>query len=64
MPFDVIIKKLERHYNVTFINKNKTLGKEVFSARFDNEPIDVVLKFLNESYAINYKIKDNTIIIQ
>ncbi|NGY37516.1 FecR family protein [Flavobacterium sp. XN-5] len=64
MPFDAIIKKLERHYNVTFINKNKTLGKEVFSARFDNEPIAVVLKFLNDSYAINYKIKDNTIIIQ
>lgn len=62
--FDEIIKKLERHYNVTFINNNKTLGKEVFNARFDNESIDQVLKYLNESFAIKYKIQNNKIIIQ
>lgn len=62
--FDAIVKKLERHYNVTFINKNKTLGKEVFNASFRDEPIDVVLKYFSDSYAIDYKIKDNKIIIQ
>lgn len=64
MPFDAIIKKLERHYNVTFINKNKALGKEIFNASFDKESIDVVLKILSDSYAIDYKIKDNKIIIE
>lgn len=62
--FESIIKKLERHYNVTFINKNKTLGKEIFNARFDNEPIEVVLKYFSDSYAIDYKINEDQITIK
>ncbi|WP_337965902.1 FecR family protein [uncultured Flavobacterium sp.] len=61
--FESIIKKLERHYNVTFINKNKKLGKEIFNARFDNEPIEVVLKYFSDSYAIDYKINEDVITI-
>lgn len=64
MSFDAIIKKLERHYNVTFVNKNKTLGKEIFNASFDKEPIDEVLKYFSDSYSIDYKIKDNKVFIQ
>jgi transmembrane sensor len=64
MSFDAIIKKLERHFNVVFINKNKTLGKEIFNASFDQEPIEVVLKNFSESYDIKYKIRDNKIIIE
>lgn len=62
--FNDIIKKLERHYNVTFINKNKVLGKEIFNARFDNEPIEVVLKYFSDSYAIDYKINEDKITIK
>lgn len=62
--FDDIIKKLERHYNVTFINRNKMLGKEIFNARFDNEPIEVVLKYFSDSYAINYDIDRDRITIK
>lgn len=62
--FDAIIKKLERQYNVTFINKNKTLGKEIFNARFDNEPIEVVLKYFSDSYAIDYNIDKDKITIK
>ncbi|KIQ14824.1 hypothetical protein RT99_21425 [Flavobacterium sp. MEB061] len=62
--FASIIKKLERHYNVTFINRNKVLGKEIFNARFDNEPIEVVLKYFNDSYAIDYKIDEDEIVIR
>ncbi|MDW8850817.1 FecR family protein [Flavobacterium sp. MMLR14_040] len=62
--FASIIKKLERHYNVTFINKNKVLGKEIFNARFDNEPIEVVLKYFSDSYAIDYKIDEDEITIR
>jgi ferric-dicitrate binding protein FerR (iron transport regulator) len=62
--FESIIKKLERHYNVTFINKNKALGKEIFNARFDNEPIEVVLKYFSDSYAIDYKINEDQITIK
>ncbi|GAA3774141.1 FecR family protein [Flavobacterium ginsengiterrae] len=62
--FDEIIKKLERHYNVTFINRNKMLGKEIFNARFDNEPIEVVLKYFSDSYAIDYNIDRDRITIK
>lgn len=62
--FNDIIKKLERRYNVTFINRNKTLGKEIFNARFDNEPIEVVLKYFSDSYAINYDIDRDRITIK
>ena len=62
--FAAIIKKLERHYNVTFINRNKVLGKEIFNARFDNEPIEVVLKYFSDSYAIDYKIDEDEITIK
>lgn len=62
--FDDIIRKLERHYNVTFINRNKMLGKEIFNARFDNEPIEVVLKYFSDSYAIDYNIDKDRITIK
>ncbi|MDR6763681.1 type II secretory pathway component GspD/PulD (secretin) [Flavobacterium sp. 2755] len=62
--FASIIKNLERHYNVTFINKNKTLGKEIFNARFDNEPIETVLKYFSDSYKIDYMIDEDVIIIK
>lgn len=62
--FNEIIKKLERNYNITIINKNKALGKEIFNARFDNEPIEVVLKYLSDSYEIDYKINEDQIIIK
>ncbi len=62
--FDEIIRKLERQYNVTFINRNKMLGKEIFNARFDNEPIEVVLKYFSDSYAIDYSIDKDKITIK
>lgn len=62
--FDQIIAKLERRYNVTFINRNKMLGKEIFNARFDNEPIEVVLKYFSDSYAIDYNIDRDKITIK
>jgi len=61
--FNDIIKKLERQYNVTFINRNKMLGKEIFNARFDNEPIEVVLKYFSDSYKIDYNIDRDKITI-
>ncbi|MFB9079247.1 FecR family protein [Flavobacterium procerum] len=62
--FGQIIRKLERHYNVTFINQNKMLEKEVFNARFDNEPIEVVLKYFSDSYKIDYDIDRDKIRIK
>lgn len=65
MPFDNILKKLERHYNVKMVNHNKKLGSEIFNASFDkDETIENVLGYFNESYKIEFTINDNTVIIQ
>ncbi|MDO5979508.1 FecR family protein [Flavivirga spongiicola] len=62
-PFKNIIKKLERHYNVEIINNNKALDDQLFAASFDIETIEQVLESFNISYAIDYSIKNNQIII-
>ncbi|MEP1489449.1 MAG: FecR domain-containing protein [Algibacter sp.] len=61
--FNEIIKILERHYNVDIVNNNKVLGDKFFTANFDIETIDQVLKSFNENYSITYSIKNNQVII-
>jgi len=63
IPFDNIIKKLERHYNVEIINNDKILGKDLITASFDIETIEEVFKVIHEIHPINYTIKDSKIII-
>jgi ferric-dicitrate binding protein FerR (iron transport regulator) len=62
-PFKVIRKKLERYYNVSIINHNELLDRLYYNINFDNETIEQVLKTLNENFDIDYRINDNTIII-
>ena len=64
MPFKNLIKKLERHYNIQFINENVALGEEIFNASFNAGPIEQVLGYLNTSYSIDYTIKNNTVYIK
>lgn len=61
--FKNIIRKLERHYNVSIINKNSELNEQYFDATFDIETIEQVLNSFNKSYKIKYTIKNNQIII-
>ncbi|MGW9687138.1 FecR domain-containing protein [Flagellimonas sp. 2504JD1-5] len=64
MTFKNIMKKLERHYDVTIINNNTDLTHEVFNANFGNEPIEDVLMELKANYGIEYTILNNQIIIE
>lgn len=63
IPFDNIIKKLERHYNVEIVNNDDLLGKDLITASFDIETIEQVLEVINEIHPIDYTIKDSKIII-
>ena len=63
IQFKNIVKKLERHYNVSIINNNKELGEQYYNASFDIETIEEVLKSFNKSYEIMYTIENNKIII-
>lgn len=62
-PFKLIRKKLERYYNVSIQNENKTLDETRYNVNFDRESIEQVLKTLNENFEIDYQIIDNEIII-
>lgn len=64
MPFDNILKKLERRYNIEILNFNKSLGAEEFNAGFKDESIDEILDALKTTYGIDYKIRDNKVIIE
>lgn len=61
--FSSIRKTLERHYNVVIKNNNKDLDAQLFSATFDIETIYDVLETFNRSYAIEFEIINNEIII-
>ncbi|MGC6432381.1 MAG: FecR family protein [Jejuia sp.] len=64
MLFANILKKLERHYDVTIINNNQTLSNEKFNASFGVAPkIHEVLEELKITYNIDYSINDATITI-
>ncbi|UGU14899.1 DUF4974 domain-containing protein [Sinomicrobium kalidii] len=64
MPFNDILKKLERHYNIEIENTNETLGKELFNASFNEVPIDSVLSFFSDVHKIDFEIKDNKVFIR
>ncbi|PCJ91966.1 MAG: hypothetical protein COA50_16085 [Flavobacteriaceae bacterium] len=63
MAFKDILKRLERHYNVSITNYNKQLDEELFTATFDTETIEEVLAAFNKNYTIDYKINKNEILI-
>lgn len=63
MPFKNIAKKLERQYNMKVIITNKLLENETFNANFNEEPIENILSYFNDSYSIRYTIKNNTVYI-
>jgi transmembrane sensor len=63
ISFESIRKKLERRYNVTIVNNNKTLDKKTYLASFDIETIEQILNSFNENFAIDFTIKNNQIII-
>lgn len=63
MTFGNILKKMERHFNVTIINNNVELTDEKFNASFRDEPIEKILEYFKITYNIEYTIKNNIITI-
>jgi len=61
--FREIRNRLERHYNITIKNSNVHLDSQLFDATFDIETINEVLETFSKSYAIEYDIVDNEVLI-
>ncbi len=54
-PFNEVIKKINRWYNVNIIIKDEILESYIYMATFEDETLDEVLKLLMLSAPINYK---------
>lgn len=63
MAFKNILKKMERHYNKTIVNENVELSNEIFNASFTDVPIEKILEYLEITYAIDFEINGNQILI-
>lgn len=64
--FDNLVTKLERLYNVTIINNNKSIANQTFNASInvDKESIEEVLSYFQKVYQLEYKIVNNKIVIE
>tara|TARA_R110000823_G_scaffold315691_1_gene450156 strand:+ start:147228 stop:148373 length:1146 start_codon:yes stop_codon:yes gene_type:complete len=59
-PFNVIIKKLERKYNVSINNSYSELDNKTFTATLSNESIEEVMKAFKLSYPFEFTIDKHT----
>lgn len=62
-PFYLIIKELERNFNVVIDNKFEALQHKKFTAAFQNESLEQILKICQEHTPFKYKVAGNKIII-
>ncbi|MAW93710.1 MULTISPECIES: FecR family protein [unclassified Leeuwenhoekiella] len=63
LKFSEILIKLERLYDVKFINKANNLNDEVFKGEFDNENLETILKTIALSTPFTYEKNNNIITI-
>ncbi len=61
--FELILKKLERHFNLTLENKIEELNDKRFTGTFRKETIDQILKIFQEHTPFEYSVTDNRITI-
>ncbi|UNY99017.1 FecR domain-containing protein [Zhouia spongiae] len=62
-PFEEILARLEKKYNVTIDNRYLELNEQRYQGSFDDIPVYEVLDTFKETRFFNYEIKNNTIII-
>ncbi|OYX27276.1 MAG: hypothetical protein B7Z06_04495 [Flavobacteriales bacterium 32-35-8] len=61
--FDLILKKLERHFNVSINNTYTALNKEFLTGTFETESLSQILKTFQTYTPFNYTIKGTIITI-
>ena len=61
--FFQIARKLERKFNTRIYIASRETGKLRFTAEFEKEPLDKILKLLKEAKSFNYSVTDEGVII-
>ena len=62
--FEEIARELQRQFDVTIRFENEKLKEQQFTAKFKNESIEHILKFLNKSYDFQYAVEGTNILIR
>lgn len=63
-PFESLIAKIERTYNVEILNENEQIKNEHFTGQFDIENIETIFKALSTNFYFEYEINKNVITIK
>jgi ferric-dicitrate binding protein FerR (iron transport regulator) len=61
--FELILKKLERQFNMEIENNFKELGKKKFTGSFTDEPIEEILKIFSSHTHFKFEITNNKVVI-
>ncbi|RKN80182.1 FecR family protein [Ulvibacterium marinum] len=62
-PFEQIVPKLQRHYNISITNNYPILNDQVFTASYDIETIEEVMGSLSEIIPFYFEVDGNEITI-
>lgn len=58
-PFEEVLKKLSKRYNVTFVLKNPTLKQSSFTATFTKQRLERILENFQISSNIRFKFVED-----
>ncbi|MRI02228.1 DUF4974 domain-containing protein [Kriegella sp. EG-1] len=61
--FEVIIKELERHFNLNIINNIERINKKRYTGTFTTETINQILDVFQEHTEFDYSVNGNSILI-
>ncbi|WP_149304242.1 FecR family protein [Pareuzebyella sediminis] len=62
-PFENIMKELERHYDITIINRNRQLDQVRYTGTFRAETIFHILQVFQRNTEFEFEVKNDTIIL-
>jgi len=63
-PFEELVKKMERRYNVQIIFRDTSLSEERLSGVFENENIQKAMELLQMTTPFHYQIRDNIVYLK
>lgn len=63
-PFNLILKELERHFNVEIENRYEALGSKKFTGTFDEESLEQILRVCSEHTPFEYEWENGKISIR
>ncbi len=63
-PLHEVLKQIERWYGVTILLENKKYIDDLLTGSYRNEKLEKVLNSLSLQYKFNYRMKNDTIVIE